>query len=345
MTLPRFKGARMARSAGKSVSVKDVARLAGVSEQTVSRTVHDSPSVRPETKERVRAAMRELGYRPNFAGRSLRRGKFKTVGVVMFNMAGTGNLDRLEGFAAAADKHDYALTLVKMDAHPPYTLDAATQRMSALPVDGMVIVMNRMAADFGTFTPLPGLETVLVTMLEHPVCSTVDNDQFAASRAVVEYLLERGHKTVHFISCPERSLSGMQREAGWRRTLVEHGVEPPQLIRGDWTAKSGYEAGRALAADPTCTAIYASNDAMAYGCIRGLEACGKRVPEDVSVVGVDDSLGDVVPDRGVTTVRFDNKRVGEWAVDKIAGTEGLDGVQHVLFPGKLIERDTVRDLR
>ena len=70
----------------KSVSVKDVARLAGVSEQTVSRTVHDSPSVRPETKERVRAAMRELGYRPNFAGRSLRRGRFKTVGVAMFNI-------------------------------------------------------------------------------------------------------------------------------------------------------------------------------------------------------------------------------------------------------------------
>lgn len=89
----------------KSVSVKDVARLAGVSEQTVSRTVHDSPSVRPETKERVRAAMRELGYRPNFAGRSLRRGKFKTVGVAMFNITGTGNLDRMEGFAAAADKH------------------------------------------------------------------------------------------------------------------------------------------------------------------------------------------------------------------------------------------------
>lgn len=102
----------------KSVSVKDVARLAGVSEQTVSRTVHDSPSVRPETKERVRAAMRELGYRPNFAGRSLRRGKFKTVGVAMFNITGTGNLDRMEGFAAAADKHGYAITLTKVDGHP-----------------------------------------------------------------------------------------------------------------------------------------------------------------------------------------------------------------------------------
>ena len=125
----------------KSVSVKDVARLAGVSEQTVSRTVHDSPSVRPETKERVRAAMRELGYRPNFAGRSLRRGKFKTVGVAMFNITGTGNLDRMEGFAAAADKHGYAITLTKVDGHP-YTLESASSRMSALPVDGIIVVTS-----------------------------------------------------------------------------------------------------------------------------------------------------------------------------------------------------------
>ena len=197
----------------KSVSVKDVARLAGVSEQTVSRTVHDSPSVRPETKERVRAAMRELGYRPNFAGRSLRRGKFKTVGVAMFNITGTGNLDRMEGFAAAADKHGYAITLTKVDGHP-YTLESASSRMSALPVDGMVVIMNRMPADFGTFEPLPGMQTVLVTMLEHPLCSTVDNDQFDCSRQVVEYLLGRGHKTVHFISCRFRACG--VRKAGAR---------------------------------------------------------------------------------------------------------------------------------
>ena len=204
----------------KSVSVKNVARLAGVSEARQYRapcTIR--PACAPETKERVRAAMRELGYRPNFAGRSLRRGKFKTVGVAMFNIAGTGNLDRMEGFAAAADKHGYAITLTKADRNHPYTLESASSRMSALPVDGVVVIMNRMPADFGTFEPLPGMQTVLVTMLEHPLCSTIDSDQFDCSRQVVEYLLGQGHKTVHFISCPERSLSGMQREEGWRETL------------------------------------------------------------------------------------------------------------------------------
>lgn len=143
----------------------------------------------------------------------------------MFNITGTGNLDRMEGFAAAADKHGYAITLTKVDGHP-YTLESASSRMSALPVDGMVVIMNRMPADFGTFEPLPGMQTVLVTMLEHPLCSTVDNDQFDCSRQVVEYLLGQGHKTVHFISCPERSLSGMRREEGWRETLRAHGIEP-----------------------------------------------------------------------------------------------------------------------
>ena len=92
--------------------------------------------------------------------------------------------------------------------------------------------------------------------------------------------------------------------------------------------------------------IYAANDQMAYGAMLGLQSAGKRVPEDVSVVGVDDSLGDIVPDRRLTTVRFDNKRVGMWAVDKIAGAEGAaPGVEHMLFPGVLVEGDTVRDVR
>ena len=111
----------------------------------------------------------------------------------MFNITGTGNLDRMEGFAAAADKHGYAITLTKVDGHP-YTLESASSRMSALPVDGMVVIMNRMPADFGTFEPLPGMQTVLVTMLEHSLCSTVDNDQFDCSRQVVEYLLGFGGK-------------------------------------------------------------------------------------------------------------------------------------------------------
>ena len=325
------------------VTVTDVARAAGVSEQTVSRTVHDSPAVRAETKERVRRAMRELGYRPNFAGQSLRRGRYRTLGVVMFDITATGNLDRLDGFTRAAEKNGYAITLLRAPENP--TLTAAAQQMSALPVDGMIFCLNRMVEDFYDFRPPFDLPTVIITMKEHPTLSTGDNDHHRCSHDVVDYFLARGHRTVHHIAGPLRSLSGMQREEGWRRALAERGIEPPAVLRGDWSPASGYEAGVRLASDPEVTAVYASNDAMAYGCIRALEAHGRQVPDDVSVIGVDDVLSTVVPDASLTSVRFDNRQVGLWAVEKIID-DSPDGAkrEHRLFRGHIIERESVRTL-
>ncbi len=137
----------------------------------------------------------------------------------MFNITGTGNLDRMEGFAAAADKHGYAITLTKVDGHP-YTLESASSRMSALPVDGMVVIMNRMPADFGTFEPLPGMQTVLVTMLEHPLCSTVDNDQFDCSRQVVSTYWGRGTRPCTLSRAP----SARFRACDARKAGVRHCV-------------------------------------------------------------------------------------------------------------------------
>lgn len=330
----------------RTVTVKDVARLAGVSDQTVSRTVRDSPSVRPETKERVRAAMRELGYCPSFAARSLRRGRYQTIGIAMYDIASTGNLDRLDGFVIAAERNGYAVTLVRMTDEHPLTLAQASERMATLPVDGMVYTLNRDVSDFESYRPRPEFSTVIITMREHPHCSTVDNDQEDCSQQVVDYLLKRGHKTVHFISGPTHSLSGMARERGWRNALSEHGRTIPELFRGDWSPESGYEAGMKLAACDECTAIYASNDAMAYGCICALRERGKRVPEDVSVVGVDDILSKTVPYAGLTSVHFDNQLVAGWAIDKLVGAEGVTAEkERKLFKGKIVERTSVCEAR
>ena len=316
-----------------------------MSEQTVSRTVRDSAAVRPATKERVREAMRELGYRPSFAGRSLRRGHYRALGIVMFNLMSTGNLDRLDGYAAA-ERTGYALTLITMNEGNLLTLQQAADRMSVLPVDGMIYTFNREVPDFESFVPPQGLDTVLVTMHEHPVCSTVDNDQWECSRHAVEYLLDRGHKTVYHIAGPERSQASAAREEGWRDALRERGVEPSEVLRGDWTPDSGYETGLKLAADPAVTAVYASNDAMAYGCIRAFEDSGRRVPDDVSVIGVDDILKTLVPHAELTSLRFDNRKVGDWAVNKMVSIhEGENAREHKLFPSELVERGSVRDLR
>lgn len=252
----------------RPASLADIARAAGVSAQTVSRVANGSDSVRPETAAKVREAMRTLGYRPSFAGRSLKQGRYRTVGLAMFNnITATGNIFRLDGITRAATEAGCALTLIEMDCTDHATLTSAAERLSALPVDGMIFNLTRPAENFLDFKPLAGLPMVIITNLEHPLCPTVDNDQLGCSHTIVDHLLDLGHRTVFHVAGKEESIASRLREQGWREALVARGVEPPPLLRGDWSGMSGYEAGAHLAAIPECTAIYASNDAMALGVV------------------------------------------------------------------------------
>lgn len=331
----------------RPVSMADVARAAGVSQQTVSRVANGLPNVNEQTRQRVQAAMQELGFRPSYAGRSLRDGRYHSVGLCVNDVTKFGNLTMIDGIASAAREHSCAITLVEMSKTEEFSLAEATRRMAALPVDGIIIGMSRMAPDFETFDPLPGIGTVIVTMYAHPRVTTVDSDHYGCSLLLMDHLFELGHEQIRYIGGPSFSVDEQFRRAGWQDALERRHIEPAEPLEGDWSANSGYEAGRYLAEhDRTMTAIYAANDQMANGAIAALRDSGLRVPEDVSVVGVDDSLGEIVPDRRLATVRFDNRRVGMWAVDKIAGAEGVvSGVEHMLIPGVLVEGDTVRDLR
>lgn len=335
------------RPVGRTVSMADVAAVAGVSQQTVSRVVNGMSNVNEKTRARVQAAMNELGFRPNFAGRSLRGGQYRTIGVCMFDIGRVGNLATLKGIAAAARENGYAITMIEFAPEEiSCSLADAAQRMAALPVDAMVFNMNRMVTDFDEFVPLPGLRTVIMTMYEHPLCSTVDADQHGCSTMVVEHLLAHGHTQIRFIAGPEGSISGQFRERGWRDALAAHGIEPVEPLQGDWNADSGYEAGLKIADDPDATAVYAANDQMAYGCMMALQDRGLRVPEDISVVGVDDALEGTVPHNRLTSVRFDLNRHGRVVFDCALGETAASGQpQTIRIPGELIERQTVADRR
>ena len=212
--------------------------------------------------------------------------------------------------------------------------------MAALPVDGIIIGMSRMAPDFETFDPLPGIGTVIVTMYAHPRVTTVDSDHYGCSLLLMDHLFELGHEQIRYIGGPSFSVDEQFRRAGWQDALERKHIEPAEPLEGDWSANSGYEAGRYLAEhDRTMTAIYAANDQMANGAIAALRDSGLRVPEDVSVVGVDDSLDDFVAHNELTTVRFDlhqrGREVFEHAVPE-AGTAGKTVA--IRIPGQLIIR-------
>ncbi|WP_169276324.1 LacI family DNA-binding transcriptional regulator [Bifidobacterium moraviense] len=349
-----------------SVSLREVAQRAGVSPQTVSRVANGSDLVRPDTAERVRAAMRELGYRPNYAARALKHGRFNNVGVILFNTTQTGNMRILSGIGAAAARHGYAVTLLTLDggcngradgtdgnadgvtnsvlddeAAPSLTPAQALARMRTLPIDGVIIALERRPADFGPFRPTDRLPVVLIAEGPLPGCVTVDADQAGCSAQAVDLLLREGHRTVHHIAGPAFSCSSNERERAWREELERRGIPVPAPLRGDWSADSGYDAGLELARDPDCTAVYASNDQMAYGCMLAMRASGRRVPEDVSVIGVDDSLTAVVPRLDLDTMRMPFDAIGERAftmVMRACEGETLRADARTALPVELVRR-------
>lgn len=326
---------------GKTVSMNDVAREAGVSLKTVSRVVNEPEAVRPATRQQVQDAMAKLGFRTNFAARTLRLGHYGSIGLVLFSLEG-GNRDILDGITTAAAEEGYAITLIKKRPGEELTLAEASRKLSQLPVDGMIFNLGRMVEDFETFKAPADLKTVIITPLEQPNCSTVSDDQQGGGYLATKYLLDRGHTGIRYISGPAESLSSQRRMQGWEEALREAGLEPATPLQGDWNAQSGYEAGAKLAEDPGCTAVLAANDNMAYGAMLALRERGRRVPEDVSIVGFDDALESVVPNAGLTSVRFPHAELGVRAFNEVVNGLAEPAQKHrILVSGKLIERSSV----
>ncbi|MDY0985084.1 LacI family DNA-binding transcriptional regulator [Microbacterium sp. CFBP9023] len=314
-----------------------VASRAGVSGQTVSRVVNDSPRVDPATRRRVEAAMAELGYRPHRAARALRTGRSQTIGLVVTTLATVGNSRMLQATAEAAAERGYALTLVTAGD----SVADAFERLAEQEVDG-AIVLNEASALVPAADRPPGLRLVVVDAPGSADLAVVHSDHVGGAAAATAHLLGLGHETVHHLAGPADSFAAAERERGWRKALAEVGVEATEVVRGDWTAEAGFAAGEALRA---ASAVFCANDQMALGLLRALAESGRRVPEDVSVIGFDD-----VPDAAnyrppLTTIRQDFTALAHRAVGLlVAEIEGAaDGAASaVVVPTLLVERSSTR---
>ena len=318
----------------------DVARLAGVSSQTVSRVSTGHPGVVESTRRQVLDAMSELGYRPNSAARALKRGEFRTIGVIVFTLSTTGNSRTVEAIATQAAKEGYAITLIPVAAPTQDGVLGAFTRLGELAVDGVIVIMEVHLLDTTNLTLPPGVQVVVVDSDAGDRYPVVDTDQADGARQAVRHLLELGHETVWHVTGPAESFASERRALAWRTVLEEAGRPVPPIERGDWSAASGYRAGLRLAARPECTAIFAANDQMALGVLRALHERGRRVPAEVSVVGFDD-----LPDAAsylppLTTVHQDFAEVGRRCVQGLL--EQLQDVRAepgtVLVPTTLIPR-------
>ncbi|MFF0270165.1 LacI family DNA-binding transcriptional regulator [Kribbella sp. NPDC004536] len=265
----------------------DVARLAGVSQKTVSRVLNGEPYVKEEVRLRVQAAVRELGYRRNDAARALNSGKTKRIGVVCLGTALFGPSTQLVAIEQTLRTTGYSVTIV--NTLEGDTIADVVEHLLEQGVDGIIlsepidvgdgvrIDVDVPVLSFGRF---PGLSA-------KPNIDT-GGDNLGAGRSATEHLLALGHRTVWHVAGPQRWWAARDRLAGWRQALADAGVPEPPVLEGDWLPASGYAAGRELAANPDVTAVFVANDDMAIGVLRALAEAGRSVPGDVSVVGFDD---------------------------------------------------------
>ena len=288
----------------------DVAKLAGVSLQTVSRVINDSPHVREETRERMQDAMRKLEYRPNPVARALVTGRSRTLGVVSFDTTLYGPASTLFGIERAAHEADYFVSIVSLRELTSAAVVSAVERLRDQGVDGILVVAPQESATQALLHLPEDVPVVAAEAGPDDSVPLVAVDQIEGARLATQHLLELGHKTVWHISGPSDWLEAEDRMNGWRRTLDAAGASAPPVLVGDWSARAGHELGRELAERDDVTAVFVANDQMALGLLRTLHEAGRRIPGDISVVGFDDIPEAAYFTPPLTTVRQNFNEMG-----------------------------------
>ncbi|WP_345137100.1 LacI family DNA-binding transcriptional regulator [Dactylosporangium darangshiense] len=300
-------------------AMRDVAHLAGVSHQTVSRVVNDHPNVRSETRARVLAAMRALDYQPNVAARTLATNRSQTVGLVTFDTTLFGPSFMVHAIERAAREAGYFVSIASAREPDVPQVRDAVRRLREQAVEG-IVTLAPVAAAWTALRQEPLDIPIVVLGIgagagEEAEVPMVSVDNYAGAALATRHLLELGHRTVHHVAGPVNWPEARERLAGWRAALEEAGAVAPAPLPGDWSAAAGYDAGRDLAGRAEVTAVFCANDQMAMGALRALHEAGRRVPRDVSVVGFDD-----VPEAPyllppLTTVRQDFAELGRHSLD------------------------------
>lgn len=310
----------MANTNGRRLPrLNDVAALAGVSHQTVSRVVNNHPNVSKATRERVEAAISELGYRRNTAARSLVTRRSQTIGVLGSELSQYGPANTILGVEQAARDAGYFVSIAALKTVNRDTISDALRHFQDQSVDGVVVVVPHSETLSALAAMALDVPVVTVGSLGNDTISGAMVDQKRGAELAVRHLIEQGHRRIGHISGPLDWIDGAARAEGWSQTLRAAGLEDDLLVHGDWSAGSGYEIGRQLAQKRSATAIFVGNDQMALGVLRAFSEAGISVPGDVSVVGFDDTPEAAYFVPPLTTVRQDFEELGRRCVDAMVG--------------------------
>ena len=300
-------------------NIYDVARLAKVSHQTVSRVLNKNPSIRPETEARVEKAMASLGYRPNLAARALASSRTHMLGILSSDTDFTGPAAMVHHMEMAARQNGYFAVSLGIDANDPKSVKDGIEHFMKLAVEGIAVVTPKLEAVELVRSQLNGIPVVTLDSMYRMDELAVTVDNFAGGVTATTHLIELGHRNIVHISGPKGWFESTTRAAGYTSTMLTSNLIP-QVIDGDWEISTGYRIGRELdVMGKGITAMFIANDRMALGFMRAMREKGVNIPGDLSIVGFDDLDETAYWSPPLTTLRQDFKELGSRAMELLMG--------------------------
>lgn len=342
-------------AARNQITINQVARQAGVSAQTVSRVINDRPDVAPQTRKRVQETIALLGYRPNAIARSLIHRRSHTLGVVATGLDYYGPSRALMGIEKETRARGYSL-LLDLQYHPETeNVEQLLNRLLSRQVDGILWAVSEIGNNrlwLEQNPPNLPVPMVFLTMQPRLKWVTVSIDNLAGGFLATRHLIEQGYRKIGIVLGPLDWWEVRQRKLGWQEALAETGLSyaEHQAAQGDWSSPSGEQAFLRLVDQyPEMDAVFACNDQMALGVLKAARMLGRRVPEDLAIVGFDNIPESAYYWPALTTIEQPLIELGSLAVSKLnqmieaeqQNVAEVSGESSILQP-KLIVRESSR---
>jgi LacI family transcriptional regulator len=300
-------------------TIYDVARLAGVSHQTVSRHLRDQPGISEKTRTKVDDAVQQLGYRTNTAAQALAMSGSKRIVAVVLELTQFAPAAIVKGASCAARKAGYVLDILSLDESEHTSIGQALDIVAKQDVAGVFIVGPRAMVDGEVQTRTFPMPVFLEFEEPDPPSGVPLSLNGLGTELAMNELIALGHTRIGHVGGPLGWTSAMNRELGYRRALQREGLPTLPVRRGDWSAASGYEIGLSWPLELGATALFVANDHMAFGLLSALRERGVSVPDELSIVGFDDIPEAEFMAPPLSTVRLDFVREGERRFTELIG--------------------------
>lgn len=334
-------------------TIKEVASVAGVSTQTVSRVINERPDVSPETRRRVQEVIKELSYQPSALARSLISQRSHTLGVVTAGLKHIGPSRTISGITAVAEETGYSILLKELPSYDTEDILPIFQELLSRHVDGIIWAVPEVGENRNWLNSPPAdieIPLVFLTMEAREDLSIVSFDNYQGGRLAMSHLLQQGYRRIAHICGPLDWWEARQRMAAWKDALHEAGLEASDhhCVEGNWSAASGALAIEKLCDQyPDLDAVFVGNDQMALSVLQFFAEKHIRIPEDVGVVGFDNIPESAFFSPPLTTVQQDQHNVARIAVEEVikiieAGWQGQDSVdaKSIILPPTLVVRQS-----